>query len=225
MERRDATRTRDPLAHRDQPPEQVAVGAERLLVELVDGPLEVLGDLEEAVEVPAEDGDDELDRAQQPDLALVRDLLSLLVEPLQGLGVARDHPAIAGDDLDRHRLVGAIVVEPDQGQLSGTVQDRCIRPPQLLGQRLRHALVDLQRVADDPEVFVLLAGDVDPQQLVVADALDGLLAQVDLAVAPVGRGEEGADAHRPMRLQPGVPARLTVGAARAAGRAVRGEPR
>ena len=55
---------RDPLPHGDQPPEQVAIGAQRLLVEALDRALEVLGDLEEAIEVPVEDGCDELDRPQ-----------------------------------------------------------------------------------------------------------------------------------------------------------------
>ena len=85
VERRDAPGAGDPLPHRDQPSEQVAFGAQRLLVEALDRALELLGDLEEAIQVPVEDGDDELDRPQRPDLALVGDLLPLPIEALEWL--------------------------------------------------------------------------------------------------------------------------------------------
>ena len=65
--------------------------------------LEVLGDLEEAIQVPAENGDHELDRPQRPDLALVGDLLPLPIEAIEWLAVAGDDPTVAGHDLDQRR--------------------------------------------------------------------------------------------------------------------------
>ena len=99
--------------------------------------------------------------------------------------MAGDDPTVAGDDLDRDRLVDPLVVQPEERQLVGAVQDRCVRPPQLRRERLCHGLVEAQRVAQDPEVIGVIAADVDPQQLVVADAIDRLVAQVHLAIGPI----------------------------------------
>ena len=64
VERGNAPGPGDPLPHGDQASEQVAIGAQRLLIEALDRALEVLGDLEEAIQVPVENGCNELDRPQ-----------------------------------------------------------------------------------------------------------------------------------------------------------------
>ncbi len=80
-------------------------------------------------------------------------------------------------------------------------------PRSSVRERLCHGLVEAQRIAQDPEVILVIAADVDPEQLVVTEAIDRLVAKVHLAIGPVRGGEEGSDAHRPDRMQPACPDR------------------
>ena len=175
---------------------ELDVEPRRLLVQAIDGYLQAFSDLEEPVEVPVENRDDEFHGAEQPNVALVGDLRALLIEAFQRLRVACDHPARAGDVLDRDRLTHLPVVHPQQGELNRAIQDRRPWYSNRFVQRVRHPVVEAERAAKDFDLLPVISGEIDPQQLIVADAIDSPGPQIDLAVAAVGAGEERSDAHR-----------------------------
>ena len=91
-------------SHRDEAVQHVlVVAAQRHFVQFVDFAFELLGGGVERVEVPVEHGHQQQHRGQATDLALILDALMVLIEERDRIGMPRDGPSLADQDVQHDR--------------------------------------------------------------------------------------------------------------------------